>query len=207
MPRAYTEAEQEEIRARLISAGRTRFTAEGLDGVRVADLTRDAGIGKGSFYLFFESKEALFFAVQEEEEVGFKAELEATLGPLEHDPVALLEAFFILTLENLDRHPFLRRVTEPGVIERLQAKVPPAVLMDHQARDRAFFTGLVRRWIERGILPAHTDPQVVFGLAASMFALALSRDVIGPAYPASTRRMARALARDLAHPTPVGNSP
>lgn len=197
MPRAYTDAEQVEIRRRLIDSGRTRFTQAGLDGVRIADLARDAEIGKGSFYLFFGSKEALFFAVQEAEEVTFKQALLAELEPLEGDPVTLLERFFSLTLENLDRHPFLRQVTEPGVIGRLQQRVPPAVLADHQARDRAFFTGLFRRWIERGVLPPHTDPEVVFGLAASMFALALSRELIGPAYPASTRRIARALASDL----------
>ena len=65
MPRAYTEAEQAAIRARLLAEGERRFAEHGLHAVTIRALTQAAGIGKGSFYLFFDSKEALFFAIQE----------------------------------------------------------------------------------------------------------------------------------------------
>lgn len=48
------------IRERLLSAGRELFSRYGLRKTTVEDITRAAGIAKGTFYLFFPSKEALY---------------------------------------------------------------------------------------------------------------------------------------------------
>lgn len=60
MPRAFTEAEKQTIRARLLRAGRELFSHYGLRKTTVEELARAAGIAKGTFYLFFPSKEALY---------------------------------------------------------------------------------------------------------------------------------------------------
>ena len=60
MPRAFKEEEKERIRAKLLEAGRSCFLRYGLKKTTIEDVTSPAGIAKASFYLFFESKEALF---------------------------------------------------------------------------------------------------------------------------------------------------
>jgi len=60
MARAFTETERETIRGRLIESGRECFSRYGLAKTSIEDLVRSAGIAKASFYLFFESKEALY---------------------------------------------------------------------------------------------------------------------------------------------------
>jgi AcrR family transcriptional regulator len=60
MPRAFTETEKERIRARLIESGRECFARYGLAKTSIEDLVRPVGIAKATFYLFFESKEALY---------------------------------------------------------------------------------------------------------------------------------------------------
>ncbi|MBC7221122.1 TetR/AcrR family transcriptional regulator [Candidatus Bipolaricaulota bacterium] len=60
MPRALTQAEREAIRARLLRAGRELFARYGLRKTTVEELAHAAGIAKGTFYLFFASKEALY---------------------------------------------------------------------------------------------------------------------------------------------------
>jgi len=60
MPRAFTEVEKEKIRERLFAAGRSCFTRYGLKKTTIDDLVRPAGIAKSSYYLFFDSKEALY---------------------------------------------------------------------------------------------------------------------------------------------------
>src|SRR5438067_3441217 len=44
----------------LIAAARAEFSKRGLRGARIEDITAACGLSKGSFYLHFESKEALF---------------------------------------------------------------------------------------------------------------------------------------------------
>jgi AcrR family transcriptional regulator len=47
-------------REALVSAARAEFARRGLRGARIEDITAACGLSKGSFYLHFESKEALF---------------------------------------------------------------------------------------------------------------------------------------------------
>ncbi|HEY2029699.1 MAG TPA: helix-turn-helix domain-containing protein, partial [Myxococcales bacterium] len=44
----------------LVSAARAEFARKGLRGARIEDITSACGLSKGSFYLHYESKEALF---------------------------------------------------------------------------------------------------------------------------------------------------
>jgi AcrR family transcriptional regulator len=57
VPRAFTTAESDRIRAQLMAAGRESFARHGLRGTSVDQLARAAAISKGAFYRFFASKE------------------------------------------------------------------------------------------------------------------------------------------------------
>jgi len=50
------------VRARLLAAARDAFARSGYAGVNVADICSAAGIAKGSFYRYFDSKETIFLA-------------------------------------------------------------------------------------------------------------------------------------------------
>ncbi len=63
MARSFTEREKENIRRSLQEACKQSWTQYGYKKTSVDDLCRQAGISKGAFYLFFESKEALFCEV------------------------------------------------------------------------------------------------------------------------------------------------
>lgn len=60
MARGFTERERENIKRNLLKVGKESWTRYGCKKTSVDELCRQAGISKGAFYLFFESKEALF---------------------------------------------------------------------------------------------------------------------------------------------------
>lgn len=70
MARSFTEREKENIKRSLQEACKQSWTQYGYKKTSVDDLCRQVGISKGAFYLFFESKEALFcevlYSVQEQ---------------------------------------------------------------------------------------------------------------------------------------------
>jgi len=47
-------------RQKLLQAAESLFGAKGFHGTSVVDITRKAGVGQGTFYLYFESKEEVF---------------------------------------------------------------------------------------------------------------------------------------------------
>lgn len=63
MARSFTEREKENIKKSLQEACKQSWTQYGYKKTGVDDLCRQVGISKGAFYLFFESKEALFCEV------------------------------------------------------------------------------------------------------------------------------------------------
>lgn len=47
-------------RRNLLAAAEALFGAKGFHGTSVVDITREAGVGQGTFYLYFDSKEEIF---------------------------------------------------------------------------------------------------------------------------------------------------
>ena len=63
MSRSFTDYEKDNIRKSLLEACKQSWTQYGYKKTSVDELCKHAGISKGAFYLFFESKEALFCEV------------------------------------------------------------------------------------------------------------------------------------------------
>ena len=60
MPKAFSEHEKETIRTQMREKGKKLFEKHGLKKTSVDEVTEAVGISKGSFYLFYGSKEELF---------------------------------------------------------------------------------------------------------------------------------------------------
>ncbi len=62
---ASTEEMREQRRVQILEAALAVFTENGIDHARMEDIAHEAGLSKGTLYLYFESKEALLFAMLE----------------------------------------------------------------------------------------------------------------------------------------------
>lgn len=194
MPRAHTADELERIRDRLLETGREQFSRAGLAKVTIADLARAAGIGKGSFYRFFESKEALFLTIQEREEAAFKGAMRAETERA-GSPREAVVSLLIGAATRLDAHPFLRLLLDPRTLSELMVRVDPQRLAAHREQDRAFVLSLVHDWKQRGWLREEVDAQVVFDVLAAIFVISVQRELVGEeTIQQATMEMAEALA-------------
>jgi AcrR family transcriptional regulator len=54
-------------RRQIMEGARLVFLAQGFDGASMGEIARQAGVSKGTLYVYFDSKEALFEAIAEEE--------------------------------------------------------------------------------------------------------------------------------------------
>lgn len=67
-PKAFTDDEKTSVRNKLIEAALGYLATTGIKKTTVEELSRAAGISKGAFYMFFESKELLFLGALEQEQ-------------------------------------------------------------------------------------------------------------------------------------------
>lgn len=62
-PLSRRERRKAETRARLLTAARTLLARQGADATRINEITEEADVGFGSFYNYFDSKDAIVAAV------------------------------------------------------------------------------------------------------------------------------------------------
>ncbi len=80
MARSFTEAEKDNIRKKLIDECEKSWAAFGYKKTNIDVLCSKAGISKGAFYLFYDSKELLFCDVLDNIQERHRALLEETLS-------------------------------------------------------------------------------------------------------------------------------
>jgi TetR/AcrR family fatty acid metabolism transcriptional regulator len=90
---------REETRERLLEAATSVFAQHGFDRSTVDEVVREAGFSKGAFYVHFESKEDLFWAMLEEridrQHEAFKEAVDFT-KPVSDNVMTILHAVFDL---------------------------------------------------------------------------------------------------------------
>ena len=178
MPSALTTEQRQRIQDRLYERAKARFIRFGLAKTTVADLARDAGIGKGTFYHFCQTKEELFLQISAREELRFKQELVQELGLLE-DGREALAALLHAPATLLDRHPFLRLLLEPETMSALLLRVAPEQLQRENEADRRFFARLVEDWQRVGWLRKDLRASEVVDVLSGLFLITLHRNMIG----------------------------
>lgn len=197
MPRAFSEAERQRIRAALIDAAREHFGRYGYRKANVADIAHDVGIGKGSVYLFFDSKAELLAAVAshvEEENRGILLREMAGEFPSAKQRVASLLRLLITTFET---EPILQLLAAPEELKAFFLELPPGTQAALRHGDLEFYDELVTDWVERGWLEPIPVAEFV-GVLHALFGLTLNRSLVDPeVYPQVVDRLIASLADTL----------
>ena len=178
MPRGFTEQEKELIRARLLDQGYRLFSAFGLKKTSVEELATAAGISKGAFYIFYESKEALFMDVIELAEERFRQEILALIELPGPSPRARLLAILKRAFATFGTMPILQFLTGSDY-DLLFRSVPAGKLQEHLTSDRSFFVELIARCQAAGI-PIQAQADEIGSLLYALVLAVMHKDDFGP---------------------------
>ncbi len=174
MPKGFTEHEKELIRKRLIEQGYKQFSAYGLKKTNVEELAAAARISKGAFYLFYDSKEALFMDAVELAEQRYRQEILAMADRPGPSPRARLYAVFKQSFTVMRSMPILKFISGSD-FELLFRRLPAEKLQEHLAGDQAFFVELVEHCRHAGI-PVRVQPAEIGRLLYPLVLASLHED-------------------------------
>lgn len=177
MPKAFSEQEQEVIRRQMREKGKKLFEQHGLKKTSVDELTEAAGISKGAFYLFYESKEALFLEILEQIEKEIQTTiLEFATRPQtdEQKNVSQMLKSFLLTW---DDYPLLKNFSKAD-FDYLVRKLPVERVQQHVSNDEAFASQIIKK-IKREGIAVKASPRLIGNLIKSLFLLSLHREDLG----------------------------
>jgi AcrR family transcriptional regulator len=174
MPKRFSEREKEIIQAKLLKAGADYLARHGIRKTNVEDLTKAGGISKGAFYLFYDSKEDLFFDILQQFEADYQAHLleeaaRVNASPTESVKQLLRRAFSLWKTEPLFRRfdkeeyeYFLRRLPEEKVQTLLQ-------------KDYEFIRRLIAQWKKNNIL-IRCNAKMFANLMRALFFISLHEE-------------------------------
>jgi AcrR family transcriptional regulator len=177
MPKGFTEHEKELIGTRLREQGYRLFSAYGLKKTNIEEIANAAGISKGAFYNFYESKEALFMDVIEQAEIRVRQELMAFIDLPGPSTRARLLAVFKKAFSLFETIPILKFFTGSD-FDLLFRRIPAEKLQTHLANDQAFFEELLSRCQNAGI-PIRAQARQIVGLLYPLVVAILHEDDLG----------------------------
>ena len=160
-------------REQIIAAGLACFARTGYHTTTMADVAAQAGVSKGTPYLYFASKEALFLALHEEWDCGAMERVEAVIAALPDadrgSPRQVLHAIAAAIAAHVTAAPETCRVLMEA---RALAAHEPAIAGAVHASDTTThqqLKQLIAAGVSAGEWPEGTDP----ALAARLFTAGL----------------------------------
>jgi AcrR family transcriptional regulator len=198
MGKAFSEAEKVLINAKIKSKGAELFAKFGLKKTTVDDIAKETGIGRGTFYLFYESKEDFFLGLIEETERRVKDDiilkiLSSTTPIGETFKEFIKDAFLIL-----EKNPLLRNILgNKEEFEFLLRTLPPQRLHSFLNHDNQIVLEVLAVLEEKGItLPIKS--LTFSGMLRGVYLLSLHKNLIGvEVYPEIIEFLADSVARNL----------
>lgn len=106
--RAVRDEQKEERRQAIIDAAWQLFQRTSYDALTIAEVAETLGLAKGTVFLYFKTKEALFMAIVEQQLAAWFAEVDAGLAAL--DAPAAIPTVADMVGQALDRRPGLVRL-------------------------------------------------------------------------------------------------
>lgn len=135
MPKVYSDLEKQQIKKRLKEEAAICMSICGVKKTTVDELVKRVNIPKGTFYLFYENKEVLFFEVLNElhnlVEEKFLSALHSNKGNVTVDTLTDLMIQMYLDTKNLS----MLKVMETGDWDILIRRLPEDIIVKHVNHD------------------------------------------------------------------------
>ncbi|MFF0310838.1 TetR/AcrR family transcriptional regulator [Streptosporangium sp. NPDC004379] len=174
MPPAFSAEERLRITGLLVANGRRLFTTQGLRKTSLEELVTGTGIAKSTFYVFFDSKEALYLELMlaQMAEIKHRVIDQALLGG--PDTRAGLRRFLYATIEELTTDPLYGRLmSHPEEMEAVTRKLDPARVASAPENPVTALAAFLTRHGEDFV---DADPAVITGVLQAVLLMPMHRD-------------------------------
>ncbi len=167
------EAARAARREQIIAAGVACFARSGYYSTTMADVAAQAGVSKGTPYLYFDSKETLFLALHEQWDCGAGERVGAAIAALPDrerpSPRAVLNAVAAAIAAHVQAEAETCRVLMEARALAAHEPVIAEAVRAADARAHQQLEDLIAAGVRAGEWPAGTDP----ALAARLFTAGL----------------------------------
>ena len=206
------QTNRKEKKTRIVEAAARVFGRRGFSGTVMADIAAEAGIGKGTLYEYFDSKEDIFFAVFEwfsQKTAGAaRVRISALGGSASERLEALVESVLDLGTEMKDLFSLSMEFWAASASSQIRSRFVKAFREAYESF-RHIVSDLILDGIERGEFRRNVDPpSIAAGLVGGLDGLFLQAWFDESIDPRTTgKKFVAGLINGLATKPKAGKSP
>ena len=195
MPKSYSEQEREYIRKRLKEEAAKCLARYGVRRTTVDEIVKRVNIPKGTFYLFYQSKELLLFEViQEQQEMVNRELYQAISGIAESSFSAEKLTDVIFGFYKKTEEMLILKLLDVGEVELLARKLPREVVEGHFQED----TDTIGKMLALFPVKKEVDTKVVSAAFHAIYFATLHKAEIGEEqYDAALRTLIYGLVTQM----------
>ena len=162
----------------IFNCGRELFTTKGFKDTNVSDITKAAGIGVGTFYNYYSSKEKLFMEIFLEENVKLKKSIMESVN-LDDEPLNVVKELMILNIKGMNSNPVLREWYNKDVF----SKIEQCYIKENGIKYVDFlynsFLEVVKKWQDEGKMRNDINAELIMGIFSALINVDTHKDEIG----------------------------
>ena len=176
MPKSFSEQEREYIRQRLKEEAAKCLAQYGVRRTTVDEIVKRVNIPKGTFYLFYKSKELLLFEVIQEQQKNVNLELYqafSDIADMELSAEKLTDMIFEFYKKT--EKMLVLKLSDAGEIELLKRKLPQEIVDEHLQND----TDMIEKMIAIFNVKKEVDIKVISAAFHAIYYATLHKAEIG----------------------------
>ncbi|GLC78528.1 TetR/AcrR family transcriptional regulator [Lacrimispora brassicae] len=165
----------------LFNCGKELFSRKGFKDTNVSDITKFVGIGTGTFYNYYSSKEELFMAIYMEENEKLKKKILKSID-LDQDPRSLVKELMLLNLKGMKSNPILKEWYNKdvfGKIEQHFREDKGMERLDFMVND---FSEIIKKWQADGKMRNDIDSGMIMAIFTAIVTIETHKEEIGLQY-------------------------
>lgn len=165
----------------LFNCGKELFSRNGFKDTNVSDITKTSGIGTGTFYNYYSSKDELFMELYLEENEKLKKKIMKSVN-MDQDPGSVVKELMLLNLKGMKSNPILKEWYNKEVsvkIENYFREQKGLSRLDFMYQD---FFQIIKRWQEEGKIRNDIDSTMIMAIFTSIITIEIHKEEIGLQY-------------------------
>jgi AcrR family transcriptional regulator len=166
-----------DIKSDIFKCGKEIFSTKGFKKTNIKEIAQLAGIGVGTFYNYYTSKEQLFLEIYIQENENLKKVLIETLD-LDQEPVKLISQLITKNIEAINTNPILKEWYSQDFYKELEQyyRNEGSIYIDSFSN---FYLDLLKKWKAQGKIRQDIDEDLLPVFFYSLVYIDTHKDDIG----------------------------
>ncbi|NVY96027.1 TetR/AcrR family transcriptional regulator [Lactobacillus sp. DCY120] len=192
MSRGFTEEERKEIKNKLIDLFIEKLNYQKISSINIDDLVKSVGIAKGSFYLFFKSKDELFAAVLNHIQSEIVNESIYLAEEKDLSDKKKLKAIVLFLINTIKQYPWIKKLSNVEY-EKIIRRLPRETKENLRTKDITDIQNI----LEKLNLKSDYSSENIVIMIQIILSSALNSQDYGPQYDQSVEMMVDILINNL----------